>query len=35
MEKHFLEFYKDIDPDYIRLNLNADLEKETGQKITL
>jgi superfamily II DNA/RNA helicase len=35
MERHFMEFYKDISPSYIELNINADLEKETGQKITL
>lgn len=35
MEKHFLKFYEDIDPDCIKLNLNAELEKETGHKITL
>ena len=27
MEKGFLNFYGDCDPDYIKLNINADLEK--------
>ena len=30
MEKKFLEFYKEADPDYITLNINAELSKETG-----
>lgn len=35
MEKRFIEFYKGIDPEYITLNVNMDLQKETGQEVTL
>jgi superfamily II DNA/RNA helicase len=35
MEKSFLKFYESCDPDYIPLNITQELEKETGQKVTL
>lgn len=35
MEKKFIEFYKDIDPESITLNLNLNLSKEMGHDITL